>query len=255
VRVTVLGSCGAWPEAGRACSGFLVAAAGRRIVVDLGYGTAPHLFAAAPAETLSAVVVTHAHPDHWADLHPLFRARYYGHRGTGLPPLPVYLPPGLAGLLARLEGPGDEGLLGEAFTVHEYRPGDVLDVGGVRIDLVPLPHYVPTVGVRVAGDGATFAYTGDTGPAAEVAELGAGADLFAVDATFQDRPVATLTPSPRYDLTAREAGMFAARAMAGRLLLTHFWPGADRHRSRAEAAASFGGEILLADEGLVIPLT
>ncbi|GAA4218446.1 MBL fold metallo-hydrolase [Actinocatenispora rupis] len=255
MRVTVLGSCGAWPEAGRACSGFLVEAGGRRLVVDLGYGTAPRLSAAVPVETLSAVVVTHAHPDHWIDLHALFRARYYGHRGTGLPPLPVYLPAGLTELLVALEGEGGPEPLRETFTVREYAAGEVVDLDGLRVALVPLPHYVPNMGVRVEGDGAVFAYTGDTGPAAEVADLGAGADLFAVDATFQDRPVATVTPAPRYNLTAREAGLFAARAMAHRLLLTHFWPGADRHRSRAEAAGSYDGEILLADEGLVIPLT
>jgi len=37
-------------------------------------------------------------------------------------------------------------------------------------------------------------------------------------------------------------------------MLTHFWPGNDREQSRAEAAAEFGGEILLAAEGLVVPL-
>jgi ribonuclease BN (tRNA processing enzyme) len=37
-------------------------------------------------------------------------------------------------------------------------------------------------------------------------------------------------------------------------LLTHFWPGNDREQSRAEAASVFSGEILLADEGLVVPL-
>ncbi|MGH8776781.1 MAG: hypothetical protein ACRDWI_17070 [Jiangellaceae bacterium] len=40
-RVVVLGSCGAWPEAGRACSGFVVEHDGFRVVLDLGYGTLP----------------------------------------------------------------------------------------------------------------------------------------------------------------------------------------------------------------------
>ncbi|MBA3409943.1 MAG: MBL fold metallo-hydrolase, partial [Geodermatophilaceae bacterium] len=41
---------------------------------------------------------------------------------------------------------------------------------------------------------------------------------------------------------------------ARRLMLTHFWPGNDRELSRTEAAAVFSGEILLADEGLAVPL-
>ncbi|MDQ3475805.1 MAG: MBL fold metallo-hydrolase, partial [Actinomycetota bacterium] len=55
-------------------------------------------------------------------------------------------------------------------------------------------------------------------------------------------------------LSAREAGRAASAAGALRVMLTHFWPGNDREQSRAEAATEFGGEILLADEGLVVPL-
>jgi hypothetical protein len=38
------------------------------------------------------------------------------------------------------------------------------------------------------------------------------------------------------------------------LLLTHFWPGNDREKSRAWARETFGGEVLLADENLTITL-
>jgi hypothetical protein len=41
----VLGSCGAWPEPWRACSGFVLDLAGYRIALDLGYGTLPRLLA------------------------------------------------------------------------------------------------------------------------------------------------------------------------------------------------------------------
>ena len=55
-------------------------------------------------------------------------------------------------------------------------------------------------------------------------------------------------------LSATDAGQAAHAAGAGRLLLTHFWPGNDRHQSQAEAAEEFTGPILIADEDLVIPL-
>ena len=56
------------------------------------------------------------------------------------------------------------------------------------------------------------------------------------------------------NLTAREAGAVATAAGARSLMLTHFWPGNDRGRSRADAAQTFAGEILLADEGTVADL-
>jgi ribonuclease BN (tRNA processing enzyme) len=58
--------------------------------------------------------------------------------------------------------------------------------------------------------------------------------------------------APRFDLTAIQAAEAAAAAGARRLLLTHFWPGNDRQRSRADACRHFKGEVLIADEGLEV---
>jgi ribonuclease BN (tRNA processing enzyme) len=38
------------------------------------------------------------------------------------------------------------------------------------------------------------------------------------------------------------------------LVLTHFWPGNDRAVAVAAARAEFGGEVVAAEEGLVLPL-
>jgi ribonuclease BN (tRNA processing enzyme) len=60
-RLVVLGSCGAWPEAGRACSGFVVEHGGVRVVLDLGYGTLPRLLGlldSTVADGVDAVIVT-----------------------------------------------------------------------------------------------------------------------------------------------------------------------------------------------------
>ena len=53
-------------------------------------------------------------------------------------------------------------------------------------------------------------------------------------------------------MTASEAATGAAGAK--RLLLTHFWPGSDRALSVSEAQRAFAGEIIAAEEGLVISL-
>jgi ribonuclease BN (tRNA processing enzyme) len=55
-------------------------------------------------------------------------------------------------------------------------------------------------------------------------------------------------------LTARQAAEHAAAAGAGSLLLTHFWPTVNRERARELAAAAFDGEVVVADEGLTIPV-
>lgn len=243
-QITVLGSCGAYPEPGRACSGFLVEWDGFRLVLDLGYATLPRLLSHCPDGDVDAVVVTHEHPDHCIDLHGLFRMRFYG--GGGEARLPLYCPPGV---LTRLGGLEPEADLRAVFDPHDL-PGEYR-VGPFELSGVPLPHYVPDVGVRLRSGHIVIAYTGDTGPDPLLAELGRDSDLYIVDATDRE---GELRQSRRNLLTSSEAGLWARRAGARRLILTHFWPGNDRVAALAAARSAFGGQVLLAEEDLVVPL-
>jgi ribonuclease BN (tRNA processing enzyme) len=242
-QVTVLGSCGAYPEPGRACSGFLVEWDGFRLVLDLGYATLPRLLAHCP-HGVDAVVITHEHPDHCIDLHGLFRMRFYGSARAST--LPLYCPSGVLDRLGGLEPDAD---LHAVFEVHElpgsYRVGP-FDLGGVL-----LPHYVPNAGVRLRSGPITVAYTGDTGPDPLLADLGREADLYIVDATDRE---GEQQQRRRNLLTSREAGHWASLAGARRLMLTHFWPGNNREDAVSAARSTFDGEVLAAEEGLVVPL-
>jgi len=254
-RLVVLGSCGAWPEPGRACSGFVLEHGGARIVLDLGYGTLPRLLAllgSSAADGIDAVIVTHAHPDHMVDLHGLFRARWYGRRGA--PAIPLFAPEQVRVRLLGLEDDGED-VVRRVFDWHPL-PAAPQSAGPLRLESMLLPHYVPNAGVRLSAPGLTLAYTGDTGPDPALAELGREADLFIADATDRaQRPGGLSAGSrPALNLTAREAGEAAAAARARRLLLSHFWPDNDRRAALAAAAAAFPGEILLADEGLSVAL-
>ncbi|MFC0430732.1 MBL fold metallo-hydrolase [Kutzneria buriramensis] len=243
-QVTVLGSCGAFPEPGRACSGFAVDWDGYRLVLDLGYATLPRLLAHWPDGAVDAVVITHEHPDHCIDLHGLFRMRFYGAPGRAR--LPLYCPPGVLDRLSGLEPDVD---LRAVFDMH-LLPG-THRVGPFDLTGVPLPHYVPNAGIRLQADGVALAYSGDTGPSPLLAELGRDADLFIVEAT--DR-VGETQQTTRNLMTSREAGRWARQAGARRLMLTHFWPGNDRTVSVAAARAEFDGDVLAAQENLVVAL-
>lgn len=254
-RLVVLGGCGAWPEPGRACSGFLLEHDGFRVALDLGYGTLPRLLSLLGSTTavgLDAIIVTHDHPDHVVDLHGLFRARLYD--GRQEPRIALYAP---EAVLERITGLEDsDRSTAELVFMWRPLPAGAYEVGPFRLESWLLPHYVPNAGVRLSTPTLTVAYTGDTGPDPALAELGRDADLYIVDATDRrqqagDSPAA---PGPPMNLTAREAGEAAAAAAAKRLMLTHFWPGNDRDRSREAAAEVFFGEVLIADEGAVLPL-
>ncbi|MFI6264945.1 MBL fold metallo-hydrolase [Micromonospora sp. NPDC051006] len=246
MRLTVLGGCGVWPEAGQACSGYLVEHDGFRLLVDVGYAILPQLLQRLSVDEVDAVFVSHGHPDHCADLNPLLRARAL--RDDPPAPLPVYTLAGALDAVLALDRPG---MLDAAYALHEFTAGDRLDIGPFRADTRSLPHWVPNAGVRLAAGDRVLAYTGDTGPSPDVVELARGADLLVAEATYVHEVPAD---SKGYQSSARDAGRQAAAAGARRLLLTHLRPGTEHAAARAAAGAEYGGEIAVATAGLVLDL-
>src|SRR3989442_1626742 len=106
VELTVLGCSGSYgAQPFGACSGYLVRGGGAAVWVDCGNGTLPHLQQHARIEDLSAVVLTHQHPDHCADIYGLHVLMRYGLERGGLP---VFAPECLEERLrALVDGCGD----------------------------------------------------------------------------------------------------------------------------------------------------
>lgn len=246
MRITVLGGCGAWPEAGQACSGYLVEHDGFRLLVDLGFATVPRLLERVNADQVDAVFISHGHPDHCADLNPLLRARTMRHDPAA--PLPVYALPGALDAVFALDRPG---LLADAYILYEFTAGSRLDIGPFRAQTRLLPHWVPNAGVRLAAGDRVFAYTGDSGPSREVVELARDADLLLAEATYVDH---VPEDSRRYLSSARQTGRQAVDAGARHLLLTHLQPGTDPAIARAAASDTYDGEVGVAASNLVLTL-
>jgi ribonuclease BN (tRNA processing enzyme) len=210
MRITVLGGCGAWPDAGQACSGYLVEHDDFRLLIDPGYATLPRLLELTTADRIDAVFVTHGHPDHCADLNPLLRARAL--RDDPPAALPVYALPGALDPVLALDRPG---MLADAYVLREFTAGDPLEVGPFRAQTRLLPHFVANAGVRLTADARTFAYTGDTGPHQDVVGLARDVDLLLAEATYIDEVPA---PSRGFLTSARQAGRQATDAAARHLV-------------------------------------
>jgi ribonuclease BN (tRNA processing enzyme) len=244
MRITVLGGCGAWPGPGQACSGYLVEHDGFRLLVDPGYAIVPRLLERIAAPEVDAVLVSHGHPDHCADLHPLLRARAFG--DVPAPPLPVHALPGAVDRVLAL----DRTVQG-AHAVREFTAGDRFEIGPFQVDTWLLPHFMPNAGLRLAAAGRVLAYTGDTGPSPAITDLARGADLFLAEATYAEEVPAD---SAAYLSSARQAGEVAARAGTGRLMLTHLQPGTAPADAEAAARRGYSGEVTVARGGLVADL-
>jgi ribonuclease BN (tRNA processing enzyme) len=246
VRVVVLGGCGAWPTAGQACAGHLIEHDGFQLVVDLGYATLPRLLGWTAAERVDAALFSHGHPDHCADLHPLLRARVLRKEPAAV--LPVFTLPGALDPVLALDRPG---MLEEAYRLHDLVPGAAFGIGPFRVESWALPHFVPSVGLRLTAGGRVVAYTGDTGPSADIVELARDADLLIAEATYAEQVPAD---AARFLSSARQAGADAARARARRLVLTHLQPGSDPEAAVRAARDAYHGPIDVALPDLVIDL-
>ena len=245
MRLTVLGGCGAWPAAGQACSGYLVEHEGFRLLIDPGYAILPRLLQFVDADDVDAVLVSHGHPDHCADLNPLLRARTFRDDRPPAPALPVYAPPGALRPVLALDRPG---ALDGAIDLREFTPGGGFGAGPFAVRSWLLPHWVPNAGLRLESGGQHLAYTGDSGPSPDLLSLALGTDLLLAEASCA-REVPD--DSARYLSSASQAGQLAHRAGAGQLILTHLVPGTDPLDSVEAAAEGYRGPIAVALPGLV----
>jgi ribonuclease BN (tRNA processing enzyme) len=246
VKLTVLGGAGAWPPAGGACSGYVLEQGGFHLLIDPGYATLPRLLEVLPAESVDAVLVSHGHPDHVADLNPLLRARAM----SDDPPaaLPLYALPSALRPVLSLDRPG---MLDAAYEAREFSAGETLTIGPFRADTRLLPHMLPNAGVRLIAGDTSMTYTGDAGPIDDLVELARDTDLLLAEATHLDDVPADVRGLLN---CAREVGRQAVRARARRLVLTHLWPGTDPMASHAAAAHAYRDRIDVAVPGLVIDL-
>jgi ribonuclease BN (tRNA processing enzyme) len=240
VELTVLGASGSYGgPTGGACSGYLVQSGDTNIWMDCGNGTFGHLQQHIAAEDLTAVVITHEHPDHCADVYGLHVLTRYGLEREGLP---VYAPAGLEKHLGQLV----ENDWGDCFAWQEIDETERVDVGGIELRFSRTDHPPPTYAVEATADGKRLIYTSDTGPGWDVSAFAPGADLVLSEATYAHgkKPV-------EIHLSAHEAGVAARAAGARRLMLTHLWPRLDPHRMVAEGSEAYGDSVNLATTHLV----
>lgn len=240
IELTVLGCSGSYgAPAGGACSGYLVRAGGETIWLDCGNGTLAALHRHVDPADLTAVVITHAHPDHCVDLFGLHVLYRYGLELSGLP---VYAPTGVERALAHLVDNW-----GDTFDWRQIGDGDRADLGPVGLRFARTDHPPPTVAVEISHDGHRLVYTSDTGPRWSVEAFGPRADLVLSEATYQHGDIR----SPLH-VSARQAGEMARAAAARRLMLTHLWPTLDPTVSVAEASDAFGAPVILAAPNLTL---
>ncbi len=225
----VLGCHGPYPCPDGATSGYLLSLPGGDALLDCGAGVLGKLIALIDPASLTAVLLSHLHYDHMSDLYAL---KYYLDRMGET--LPVYLP------RAAMDTPVARTLQGGALSARPLE--ELRELAGARVECLPVRHPVPANAVRIAADGKTLVYTGDTNVFAPLDAFCESADLLVADGALTSAQWTDAAPH----MSARHAGELAARAGVGRLIVTHLIPENAPGVLLAEAREAFAGALLAA---------
>ncbi|WP_029109693.1 ribonuclease Z [Mycobacterium sp. URHD0025] len=242
IEVTLLGTGSPIPDPERAGPSTLARAGDQMFLIDCGRGVLQRLAAAgAGANQLSALLLTHLHSDHIADLGDVIITRWVSTFAPEPGPLPIIGPPGTAEVVdATLRAFGHDigyriahhaDLTGPPrVEVHEHTDAVVWDRGGVQIRVAPTDHrpVTPTIAFRIEHSGASVVAAGDTVPCPGLDALAAGAGALVHTAIRKD--LIEMLPQQRirdicdYHSSVQEAAATATRAGVGILILTHYVP-------------------------------
>ncbi len=250
LQLTVLGSgtCELRPDA--SSPAHLVSCGSTHLLLDLGQGALRRLVQSgiAPAK-LTAVLISHHHLDHLADLLPLLFALNYD-PAMRTANLTICAHPDLQPVLSALQGAFDHWLVPRHPNVSFtwLAPGDQLTLGPIRLRTAAAAHVNTSLAFRLQTADASLVYLGDTEPTGELARLAHRTDLLLANCAATDQ-----NPKPGH-LGPRAAGRLAARARARSLVLCHLYRDVDPETARQAAGRVFDGPVWMASDRQVFTI-
>ncbi len=248
MEITVVGSGTVVPRLARRQSCVVVRAGGEVLVFDLGSGAVRGmLHAGLDPFAVDRVFFTHFHPDHTADVVSLLFALNYGATVPRERPLWITGPRPFRNFWERVTGAWGEWMSGDYPTEVSELPLTCtapLDLAGTRITWAPAEHRPESVAYRLEAGGRAFVYTGDTEYSGSVVALARGAHTLLIECSFPDD-----SPVPGH-LTPETVARIASEAGVERVVLTHLYPAADELDLVSEVGKGYGGQVLVAYDGL-----
>ncbi len=248
-KIVILGSANAVPDALHANTHLLIQEGARGILVDCPGNPLVKLKQIGQSlDGLSDIILTHFHPDHVSGVPLLLMDLWLSGRQL---PLTIH---GLTDTLDRMEvmmnlfnwqsWPG-------FFQVNFHRL-PIMASAGVLMDddfvitASPVQHLIPTVGIRIdfQQSGKAVAYSSDTEPCQNVADLAQNADILIHESA--GRLKGHSSPDQAGDV-ARKAGVRA-------LYLIHYPTDTDPDQWMGEASQFFAGPVFMAVDDLSIAL-
>lgn len=251
MKLTILGSGTGWITLKRSSPAYLVSLEDFHLLIDFGPGTLRQILKVGLTfNEISAIFISHFHPDHISDLIPfLFATRYrLGYiRREGLELIAhknfseVYA--GLKQAFGNWVCP-PEGLLNLRLIEKEK---DSFKLGPFKAFTLKVNHNPESLALKLEFQGKTLIYSGDTGFWEPLIDFAKGADLLILECANSE------TFSVPLHIGPKEIAEIAGKATPKTLLLTHFYPHSENPNLEV-IKEKYSGEIILAIDLLCLEL-
>ncbi len=240
VTLTVLGSGDAFASGGRCQSAYYIQAAGAKIMLEAGpdlvgslkrHGIAP--------DSLDLLIVSHLHGDHFAGIPFLFLE--YMYESPRKRPITIAGPPRLKEraiqLMHAMYSGFDLSKIEKKIKWVVLEPGRKQRLGRLQVTAIRSLHTKPDVSLslKLAADGKSIVFTGDTGWNDDLVKLADGADLFLCECTYYES--SQFKFHLNYPQLAANRGKFNVK----RMVLTHLGREVLNHEADVQAEMAFDG--------------
>ncbi|USS87238.1 MBL fold metallo-hydrolase [Fructilactobacillus hinvesii] len=228
MKLTILGYYGGYPFQHTATSGYLLQSAGFNLLLDCGSGVLLELEDVLDPLKLDAVLLSHYHADHVADVGVL---QYYWQLHSQRYQqklLPIYGHQLDQTAYKALDWP-------TATEKRAYNPEVVNHIGPFDLTFLRTEHPVPAFAIRIKerDTGKVLVYTADSRFFPALADFAHDADLLIADTNFFSDQTGKI-----WHMTTKQVGKMARDAHVHELLISHLPQTTDRDRLLQETQAA-----------------
>lgn len=244
LKLTVIGCWGSYPKANGASAGYLLQSNNFTLLIDCGSGVLAKLQNIIDVQHIDAVIISHYHADHIADIGVLQHARLVQsilHNSSET--LPIY-----GHTRNMLEF--DKLTYKQITTGIEYAPDEQLELGPFLITFQRTNHSVDCYAMRITSNNKTVVYTADTAYQKDLIYFSSNADLLISECSFYGNQH---FPESGH-MNSYEVGKISASANVKKVLLTHLPHFGTLDNLITEVNELYNGEVLLAEYGKVLTI-
>ncbi|OEH92407.1 MBL fold metallo-hydrolase [Bacillus solimangrovi] len=211
MKVTVIGYWGGYPKRNEATSGYLIEHEGFNLLVDCGSGVLSQLQNYIKITQLDAVILSHYHHDHIADIGVLQYAQMIKRiLGETNKTLPIYGHASDQDNYSKLTKSADtKGIA--------YDPDEALTIGPFTITFLETDHPVTCYAMKITVGNVNVVYTADTSYKADFIPFAQNANLLIAESNFYHG----MDGKSAGHMMCTEAATIASKAEVNQLLLTH----------------------------------